>query len=135
MQRLPTTISILLVEDNMADIYLVQDALSDIHILNEISWARDGEEAMELIRANQPDMVILDTLLPCKSGFEVLEEIKSDPELKHTTVVMASGSSDLTYIKKQAPLADGYIKKPITLENLADVVSKTNNFAVAIVRT
>ena len=57
------------------------------------------------------------------------------PRIKPKLAAMASGSSDLRYIRKQAPLADGYIEKPITLENLADVISKTNNFAVAIVRT
>jgi CheY-like chemotaxis protein len=134
MQRPLPAVRILIVEDNEADIRLFQDTLSGIRMLNEISWARDGEEAMHLVRELRPELVILDTLMPLKDGFEVLEEIKSDPELNSICVIMASGTSDLKYIKEHAPQADGYIEKPIILEDLVDVVSHTHHFAVAIVR-
>ncbi|MBI0582464.1 MAG: response regulator [Methanomassiliicoccales archaeon] len=133
MQRPSSVVRILIVEDNPLDVRLFKDALSGIRLLNEISFARTGEEALQFVREHRPELVILDTLMPLMDGFEVLDEIKSDPELKNISVIMATG--DLSYVKKRAPLADGYIEKPIDLESLAAVVSNADTFAVAIVRT
>jgi CheY-like chemotaxis protein len=135
MQSLPTAAKILIVEDNGSDIRLIQDTFSGIRMLNEISWAHNGEEAMRIIRERRPEVVILDTLMPIKNGFEVLEEIKADPDLNNICVIMAMGSGDLKFVKEHAPLADGYLEKPIDLENLVGVISNTNTFAIAIVRT
>lgn len=134
MYRPPTTARILVVEDNEADINLFHEALAGIRMLNEISWARNGVEALEIIRERRPELVILDTLMPLKNGFEVLEEIKNDEDLKGIMVIMAMDSGELRYVKEHALLADGYIEKPINLDSLADVVSHTDNFAMAIVR-
>lgn len=134
MHRPPTTARILVVEDNEADINLFHEALAGIRMLNEISWARNGVEALEIIRERRPELVILDTLMPLKNGFEVLEDIKNDEDLKDIMVIMAMDSGELRYVKEHALLADGYIEKPINLDSLADVVSHTDHFAMAIVR-
>ena len=128
-------IDILVVEDNPGDIQLLKEVLVGYRLLNEISWSRDGEEALKLMHANRPDLVILDTVLPRKSGFEVLEEIKSDENLKDIYVVMASGSGDLDYVRKRAPGADAFLEKPITVEDLVATISQVDSFAIGVVKT
>jgi CheY-like chemotaxis protein len=128
-------IAILVVEDNLGDIQLLKEVLVGYRLLNEISWSRDGEEALKLMQAHRPDLVILDTLLPGKSGFEVLEEIRDDESLKDIYVVMASGSGDLNYVRKRAPGADAFLEKPITLEDLVATISQVDRFAIGVIKT
>lgn len=88
---------ILLVEDNPGDIRLVEETLhetpSTLHI------TRDGEEALDFLHqrneftdAPHPDIVLLDLNLPQVNGTQVLEEIRSDPELKHLRVVILTSA-------------------------------------------
>lgn len=128
-------IAILVVEDNLGDIQLLREVLVGYRLLNEISWSRDGEEALKLMQANRPDVVILDTLFPGKSGFEVLEEIKSDENLKDICVVMASGPGDLNCVRKRAPEADAFLEKLIPLEDLVATISRVERFAIGIIKT
>src|SRR5690554_5579117 len=93
-------IHILLVEDNEGDIVLTKEALSGGKINNRITVARDGEEALNMLRNQgkykgyeRPDLILLDINLPKIDGIEVLTEIKHDPELKSIPVVMLTTSS------------------------------------------
>ena len=92
---------ILLVEDNEDDILLEQEALADVKLVNLMSVVRDGEEAMAYLRrqgqyrhAKLPGLILLDINMPKKNGFEVLKEIKADPELRHIPVVMLTTSDN-----------------------------------------
>ena len=83
-------IEILLVEDNPGDVVLTMTALKDIKILNNISVAIDGEEALAMLNHESgyedipvPDFILLDLNLPKVSGQEVLENIKNDDENKN----------------------------------------------------
>lgn len=80
-------IHILLVEDNEGDIVLTREALSSGKINNRITVARDGEEALDILRnqgkyidSERPDLILLDINLPKIDGIEVLTEIKNDPD-------------------------------------------------------
>src|SRR3712207_2684648 len=90
---------ILLVEDNEDDIVLEQEALAEAKLVNLMYVVRDGEEAMAYLRrqgqyqdAKTPGLILLDINMPKKNGFEVLNEIKADPELWHIPVVMLTTS-------------------------------------------
>lgn len=135
METPPSAAKILIVEDNLADIYLFKDIFSVYRIFNEFSWARDGDEALRFIHQNRPDLVLLDTRLPRRDGFEVLEEIRNDKELERTKVIMVSGSGEVSYIVKRASKADGFLEKPITLEGLAGVVSQIEGFSLGVIRS
>jgi CheY-like chemotaxis protein len=135
MQRLASAITILIVEDNPADIQLFKDIFSDYRIFNEFFWARDGDEAMRFVRDNRPHLVLLDTVLPMRDGFAILEEIKDDEGLKDTKVIMVYGAGDVDYVMKRAPRADGFLDKPITLEGLARTVSQIDGFSLGVVRS
>lgn len=120
---------ILLVEDNEDDILLEQEALADAKLVNLMHIVRDGEEAMAYLRrqgkyrnAPMPGLILLDINMPKKNGFEVLNEIKTDPALMHMPVVMLTTSdSESDIVKSYAKGACSYITKPMDFDKLRDV--------------
>lgn len=85
----------------------------------------DGAEALPRIRAIQPDLVLLDVMLPGASGYEICQDVRLDPALKDVKILMmtARGSS----IEKRKGLAigaDGFITKPFELKALREEVRR-----------
>lgn len=113
-------IEILVVEDNEFDVNLTVAAFRDELIPNRVHCVSDGEEAIAFLRhagehsqAPRPDLVVLDLNLPKMDGFEVLEAIKSDPELKGIPVVMVSGQGGQAEIRRAYELhAAAFLVKP-----------------------
>lgn len=100
---------ILLVEDNEGDILLTLEAFEECNVKSEISVTRNGKEALdflfkrgEFINSKKPDLIILDINLPLMNGHEVLQEIKSNLNLKKIPVIMLTTSSS------QADIDDAY---------------------------
>lgn len=89
----------------------------------DVSIAGDGVEAMSMIRESKPNILILDVMMPNKSGYDVCSEIKSDPELRDIHVVMLAAKGQVG--DREAALsqgADEYISKPFSpIEILARV--------------
>jgi len=89
----------------------------------DVSIAGDGVEAMSMIRESKPNILILDVMMPNKSGYDVCSEIKSDPELRDIHVVMLTAKGQVG--DREAALsqgADEYISKPFSpIEILARV--------------
>lgn len=89
----------------------------------EVSLARDGHQAMTLIRQQQPDLVVLDAALPGQSGFEVCQQVRADSALRHIPMVMLSAKARETDIAKGKALgADAYIVKPFCTGDLVKQV-------------
>ena len=89
----------------------------------EVSIAHDGEEAVRRIRAERPDLVLLDVMMPKKSGFEVCQEIKADPTLAAVRVLMLTAKGRDTEVAKGLALgADAYMTKPFSTRELVDKV-------------
>ena len=89
----------------------------------EVVVANDGEEAIRRIRADQPDLVLLDVMMPKKSGFEVCQEVKSDPALGGVRILMLTAKGrDTEVAKGLARGADAYMTKPISTRELVDKV-------------
>ena len=85
--------------------------------------ARDGVQALDSIRTERPDLVLLDVMMPGKSGFEVLAALRADESLKHTLVLMLSAKGrDTDIAKGQALGADAYMTKPFSTKELAEKV-------------
>jgi two-component system, OmpR family, phosphate regulon response regulator PhoB len=81
----------------------------------QILEATGGSEAISMVKRHQPDLVLLDVMLPDSSGIEVCRVLKSDPDTRATTVVMLTAkaqSSDLE--EAEAAGADGYFTKPFS---------------------
>ena len=89
----------------------------------EVSLARDGDQAMNLIRQQQPDLVVLDASMPGQSGYEVCQQVRADPALRHLRIVMLSAKARETDIAKGKALgADAYIIKPFSTDDLVNQV-------------
>ncbi|MBW7859498.1 MAG: response regulator [Rhodocyclaceae bacterium] len=85
----------------------------------EVVIAQDGEEAIERIRSELPDLVLLDVMMPKKSGFEVCQEIKGDPELQSVRILMLTAKGRDTEVAKGLALgADAYMTKPFSTKEL-----------------
>lgn len=88
-----------------------------------VSTAEDGEEALERIRAERPDMVVLDWMMPRKDGYTVLRTLKSDPSTADIPVVMLTAKAqDKDVFAGWQSGADCYLTKPFNpMELLAFV--------------
>jgi len=85
----------------------------------EVSVARDGEEGLAAIRAQRPDLVILDVMMPGRSGFEVCEAVRSDAALAGVRILMLTAKGREAEMKKGLALgADAYMAKPFSTHDL-----------------
>lgn len=124
MNGTSTNPEILLVEYNPGDVRLIREAFRDAELDANIHVAEDGREAIDILKDEDrpsPQMVLLDLQLPRKDGFEVLEAIRDDPELKHLPVLIFSNSVDeediaLSYRQN----AKAYLAKPSSPEAYAE---------------
>ncbi|MGL2967107.1 response regulator transcription factor [Flavobacterium sp. XGLA_31] len=89
----------------------------------EVFIARDGQEALDILKNNFPDMIILDVMMPMVDGYSTLEQIKKDANLKHTKVIFLSAKNKEKDIEKGLALgADAYLTKPFSVKKLVDQV-------------
>jgi two-component system, chemotaxis family, response regulator Rcp1 len=131
------TIEILLVEDNAGDVELTREAFLEGRIANTLHVARDGIEALEMLKAKKlrPDIVLLDLNLPRKSGLEVLGEIKDDPVLCTIPVVILTTSRDeMDIAKSYRAHANCYITKPVDFDKFIHIVRSLEDFWLTVVR-
>ena len=135
-------VEILLAEDNPGDVRLTIEALRQNKVRNKIHLAKDGVEAMAFLRREgdyaavpRPDLILLDLNMPRKGGLEVLAEIKADPDLRRTPVVILTTSDAEQDIVRSYDLhANCYITKPVDLEQFIAVVRQIEGFWLEIVR-
>ena len=141
MDKLVKPVEILLIEDNPGDILLTQKSLSDSKLMNNLHVVKDGEEAIGYLHkeggfanAIRPDLILLDLNLPKKSGHEVLEEIKSNKDLKCIPVVILSTStSEKDILGSYNNYANCYIAKPVDLTQFQTIVKSIEDFWFSIV--
>jgi two-component system, OmpR family, phosphate regulon response regulator PhoB len=81
----------------------------------QILEAEEGRQALELARAHHPDLILLDVMLPDLSGFDICRELKSDPLMAATTIVMLTARAQQSDVgEAEAAGADGYFTKPFS---------------------
>ena len=113
---------ILLVDDDDVDVMNVQRAFKKNNILNPLFVARDGLEALEILRKDGPDgipkerrLILLDLNMPRMNGMEFLRELRNDPELHSLTVIVLTTSDDeRDKVEAYNLNVAGYIVKPVT---------------------
>ena len=114
--------TVLLVEDNPQNLELLEVYMEDIPEVRVIT-AANGLEAMDLVAAESPDVVLLDIMMPRMSGFEVCKRIKSNPTTRDIVVVMVTALSETGDIERAAECgADDYLSKPIDRHALVELV-------------
>jgi two-component system, chemotaxis family, response regulator Rcp1 len=124
-------VNILLVEDNRTDAELIAEALKDSQIQHHLELASDGEQAMEYLYREdyKPHLVLLDLNLPKKSGLEVLKEIRRDPFLRPTPVIILTNSrSQDDVVRSYSSFCNAYIRKPLGFEGLLATIRSTGRF-------
>ncbi len=134
-------VEILLVEDNPGDERLTREALREGKVYHNLHWVKDGVEAMAFLRREgkyaavpRPDIVLLDLNLPKKDGREVLEEIKTDEDLKRIPVVVLTTSKAEEDVLRTYNLhANCYVTKPVDLEKFIVVVKSIDVFWLTVV--
>ena len=90
---------------------------------HRVTVARDGDAALAAIRAERPDLVLLDVMMPGKSGFEVCAAVRADESIADTKILMLSAKGRDTDLAKGTALgADAYMTKPFSTRELADKV-------------
>jgi len=126
----PNVIEILLVEDNLSDVELTLRALKKSGLANNIAVARDGVQALDYIFGIgdsegriAPKLILLDLKLPKIDGLEVLQRIKSDPQMRTIPVVVLTSSREERDIVESYELGvNSYITKPVNFEQFAQAV-------------
>ena len=135
-------IDVLLVEDDPGDELMTREAFEDNKIGNTLYVVRDGEEALDFLyrrgdhpNAVRPGLILLDLNLPKYDGRQVLEKIKSDPELAHIPVVILTTSAAEEDILRSYKLhANAYVTKPVDLDQFIAAVRQIDDFFVQVVR-
>ena len=115
---------ILIVEDEEDILQMISEAFREL-TQYEIIYARDGKEALGIVKENKPDLIILDIQLPKLSGHEVCESVKSDSKLSHIKIIVLSGMTQTSDCQRAMIAgADKYITKPFSLNILITKVEK-----------
>jgi CheY-like chemotaxis protein len=136
------TVEILLVDDNIGDVVLTKEALKGAEFPNRVSVLRDGCEALEFLRrtgkfanASRPDLILLDINMPRKNGCEVLEEVRSDEDLRLIPIVILTSSEAEDDIRRSYELgANCFVTKPADLDEMVRVVQAINHFWITIAK-
>jgi two-component system, OmpR family, alkaline phosphatase synthesis response regulator PhoP len=94
----------------------------------EVFIARDGQEALDILKTNYPDVIILDIMMPMVDGFATLEQIRKDANLQHTKVMFLSAKNKESDIEKGLALgADAYMTKPFSIKKVIEKVEELLN--------
>jgi len=93
-----------------------------------VAKAYDGVEALDKIKEERPDLIILDVMMPRKNGYELCDELKKSEEYKDIVVVLLTAVADavtstsFTHMDGKTTMADDFIPKPIELDKLMEMV-------------
>jgi len=134
-------VRILLAEDNEDHLFLIVRALRDMEgVRLEIDAVRDGAEALDYINRRgrfearpRPHLIILDLKMPKVSGFEVIESIKKDPELRTIPIVVLTASDRDEDVEASYDLgANSYVVKPSTPAGLREGLQELSGYWTAL---
>lgn len=137
-----TPIVLLLIDDDDSDVFLTRRALKKCATPTHVLAARDGEEALSVLRREppheevpRPDLIFLDLNMPRMNGHELLDIIKADDDLKSIPViVMTMSQSDADMMKSYQGQASSYVAKPIELEAFTKVIQAIEAYWFAAAR-
>ena len=126
-------LNILLIEDDQVDVMNVQRAFDRNRIANPLFVAPDGVEGLRMLRAGEVPrerrIILLDLNMPRMNGIEFLKELRSDPALSHTPVVVLTTSDDeRDKINAYNLNVAGYLLKPVTFVNFVEVMAALNKY-------
>lgn len=125
-------LEILLVEDDALDVMNVRRAFKQNKLTNTIHVAQNGLEALEMLRNGAlpaRHLVLLDLNMPKMNGIEFLRELRADPNLQTTSVVVLTTSNeDRDRIEAYKLNVAGYLLKPVTFPSFVDLMAALNKY-------
>ena len=115
---------IMVVDDTEIDRRIIQRLLAKANY--DLILAEDGEKALQLVKTERPDLILLDCVMPGLSGTEVCQILKKDKEVKNIPVIFLTGMDTPTYVINCYELgADQYLTKPINSRELISQIDTT----------
>ncbi|MBD2431153.1 MULTISPECIES: response regulator [Fischerella] len=131
-------INILLVEDDEVDVMNVKRAFKKVNITNPLHIATNGIEALAMLRSsngqppevpNDRRLILLDLNMPKMGGIEFLQELRADPQLRPTpVVVMTTSNQDKDRVEAYNLNVAGYLLKPVTFNNFLELMATLNKY-------
>lgn len=104
--------TVLIVDDNGQNVELLQAFLESLPV--KIAIAYDGVEALAAVKEHNPDLILLDVMMPRMSGFQVCRKLKGDPATRDIQVLMVTALSELGDVEQAAECGtDDFISKPV----------------------
>lgn len=114
---------VLIVDDEELNVDYLEQRLEDLEY--QIITASDGQKALDKIKSDQPDLILLDLMMPVLDGFAVLSQVKADPSLRDIPVIIISADHDSKSIVRGIKQgADDYLTKPVNAELLVKKVKE-----------
>jgi two-component system alkaline phosphatase synthesis response regulator PhoP len=116
---------ILVVDDDTDLVEMVSMKLENENF--RVAKAYDGVEAMDKIKQERPDLIILDVMMPRKDGYTLCDELKTSNDYKDINIILltavteAIGTTNYTHMGGKTTLADDFIPKPIDLDKLVEI--------------
>ncbi len=109
---LVTQSTVLIVDDNPQNVELLQAFLESLPV--KLVTAVDGIDALEKVAAHNPDLILLDVMMPRMSGFQVCQKLKSDPKTKDIQILMVTALHELGDIERASECGtDDFVSKPV----------------------
>ena len=119
-------VKVLLADDSSTEREMMSSALKSAGF--DVTEAKDGDEALDAIKRDSFDCIILDIIMPGKNGYQICRQVKKDENLKDTPVVIVTSKdqeSDKFWGKKQ--VADEYLVKPFEMDEMVKTVKDLLN--------
>lgn len=114
---------ILIADDNLANRELMEAYLANIDCVTEI--AIDGQDTLNKVASFQPDLILLDVMMPKQSGFEICRKLKKDPETSKIMILMVTALNELGDIERAvAAGTDDFLSKPV---NQIELLKRVEN--------
>lgn len=138
------SVRILLVDDSATDAELCIDTLQKYKLANQLTWVKDGAEALDYLFLEgrytdrvptQPQLILLDLAMPKVDGFDVLRRIRSDARTKSIPVVVMTSSQEDRDITESYDLGvNSYVSKPVVFDEFANTVVQLGMYWMVVNR-
>ena len=114
---------ILIADDNPANCELLQAYLADVDC--QITLAVDGQDTLDKVASLQPDLILLDVMMPRLNGFEVCKQLKEDPQTSRIMILMVTALNEIGDIERAVGAGtDDFLSKPV---NQVELVKRVEN--------
>lgn len=122
-QAMPQS-KVLIVDDNVQNLELLEAYMEELPNVTTLR-ATNGEDALQLVATQAPDLMLLDIMMPRMSGFEVCKKLKSDPTTRDIPVIMVTALHEMSDVERGAEVGtDDFITKPV---NRVDLLARVKS--------